>query len=128
MYTEVKAEHSFLEMINAAVSHELRNPLNSLIGQVCAMKQYFANFKKVISEMKKSESTNFVEKLKNIYNGLEKCSEKMSNACTFIDFFVHDILDYTILNKDSKNFIKDFQLFDIREAMDEILQILEDKS
>jgi signal transduction histidine kinase len=31
-YIEVKAEHSFLEMINAAVSHELRNPLNSLIG------------------------------------------------------------------------------------------------
>jgi signal transduction histidine kinase len=52
----------------------------------------------------------------------------MSNACKFIDFFVHDILDYTILNKDSKNFIKDFQIFDIREAMDEILQILEDKS
>jgi signal transduction histidine kinase len=32
LYIEVKAEHSFLEMINAAVSHELRNPLNSLIG------------------------------------------------------------------------------------------------
>jgi CheY-like chemotaxis protein len=32
----------------------------------------------------------------------------MSNSCKFIDFFVHDILDYTILNKDSKNFIKDF--------------------
>lgn len=32
LYNEVKAEHTFLEMINAAVSHELRNPLNSLIG------------------------------------------------------------------------------------------------
>ena len=38
LYIEVKSEHSFLEMINAAVSHELRNPLNSLIGQVTAMK------------------------------------------------------------------------------------------
>jgi signal transduction histidine kinase len=63
LYTEVKAEHTFLEMINAAVSHELRNPLNALIGQVCAMKQFFANFKKVIKEMKKSESSQFVTKL-----------------------------------------------------------------
>ena len=32
LYNEVKAEQAYLTMINAAVSHELRNPLNSLIG------------------------------------------------------------------------------------------------
>ena len=32
LYTEVKAEQSFLTLINATVSHELRNPLSSLIG------------------------------------------------------------------------------------------------
>jgi len=32
MLTEAKAEQSMLEMVNAMVSHELRNPLNSLIG------------------------------------------------------------------------------------------------
>ena len=31
LYNEAKAEQSFLTLINAAVSHELRNPLNSLI-------------------------------------------------------------------------------------------------
>jgi hypothetical protein len=46
------------------------------------------------------------EKLDKIQIGLERCSTKMSSACKFIDFFVHDVLDYTILNKDSKNFIK----------------------
>ena len=34
MYSEVSAEKSFLALINAAVSHELRNPLSSLIGQI----------------------------------------------------------------------------------------------
>jgi signal transduction histidine kinase len=34
LYAEVKAEKSFLALINAAVSHELRNPLSSLIGQI----------------------------------------------------------------------------------------------
>jgi signal transduction histidine kinase len=32
LYDETKAEQHFLELINASVSHELRNPLNSMIG------------------------------------------------------------------------------------------------
>lgn len=32
LYNEATAEKSFLALINAAVSHELRNPLSSLIG------------------------------------------------------------------------------------------------
>ena len=54
LYSEVKAEHTFLEMINAAVSHELRNPLNSLIGQVCAMQDFFTNFKQILESMDQS--------------------------------------------------------------------------
>jgi signal transduction histidine kinase len=34
LYDEIKAEKVFLVLINAAISHELRNPLNSLIGQI----------------------------------------------------------------------------------------------
>jgi hypothetical protein len=68
------------------------------------------------------------EKLEKIHLGLQKCSTKMSSACKFIDFFVHDVLDYTILNKDSKNFIKNSINFDINQAISEMLQILEDKT
>jgi len=49
LYNEVKAEKSFLTLINAAVSHELRNPLNSLIGQVSSMIEFFADFNTVIN-------------------------------------------------------------------------------
>ena len=34
LYNEVKAEQQFSTLMNAAVSHELRNPLNSLIGGI----------------------------------------------------------------------------------------------
>jgi signal transduction histidine kinase len=122
----VKSEHSFLELINAAVSHELRNPLNSLIGQVESMEDFFLIFRSVINEIK--ESPAVIEKLSKIQKGLENCGNKMSSACKFIDFFVHDILDYTILNKESKNFIKDKKTFDISEAIKEITDILNDKS
>ena len=41
---------------------------------------------------------------------------------------MHDVLDYTILNKDSKNFIKNCCNFNLQEAINEINHILEDKS
>ena len=34
LYDKIKAEQDFLSLINATVSHELRNPLASLIGQI----------------------------------------------------------------------------------------------
>ena len=51
----------------------------------------------------------------------------MSSACKFIDFFVHDILDYTILNKQEKNFTKNSSILDIREAIKELSDIMLDK-
>jgi signal transduction histidine kinase len=46
----------------------------------------------------------------------------------FVDFFVHDILDFTILNKDEKNFTKNITIFDIKLAVQQIIDILEDKT
>ena len=40
---------------------------------------------------------------------------------------MHDILDYTILNKEERNFVKNITLFDIRDAMNELKDILNDK-
>ena len=37
------------------------------------------------------------------------------------------MLDYTILNKEEKNFMKTVDTFDIREAINEIIEIQEDK-
>ena len=40
LYNEAKAEQTFSTLMNAAVSHELRNPLSSLISGIDAMKQF----------------------------------------------------------------------------------------
>jgi len=38
----------------------------------------------------------------------------MSSATKFIDFFVHDILDYTILNEDKTKFNYQISIFDVK--------------
>ena len=51
----------------------------------------------------------------------------MASATKFIDFFVQDILDYTILNNDENNFTKNITIFNLEIAVDEIVDILNDK-
>ena len=55
------------------------------------------------------------------------CGSKIFSATKFIDYFVHDILDYTILNKQQKNFTKNSVIIDIRDAIQEIMDIQHDK-
>jgi hypothetical protein len=62
-----------------------------------------------------------------IHGGLKVCTKKIVSASKFIDYFVHDMLDYSILNKEEKNFTKTVNSFDIRDAIEEIVEIQEDK-
>ena len=65
------------------------------------MEGFFDQFKEFISQMREE---GMKRKLNTIYIGLHKCGTKMTAAAQFIDFFVHDILDYSILNKNQKNY------------------------
>ena len=78
---------------------------------------------------KSNDEVKFFARFLNVLmTKFDKCGRKVSQAAKFIDFFVHDILDYTILNRDKKNFRKDITEFSIKEAIQEILEIQEDKA
>lgn len=51
----------------------------------------------------------------------------MKSATKFIDYFVHDILDFSVLNQNSKNFTKTNSVFNIKKAVEEIFEMLTDK-
>lgn len=77
------------------------------------------SFSTILYNLKKEKgdqviSKDLVDKLDDINEGIQTCGQKMFSATKFIDFFVHDILDYTILNKQAKNFVKHFSIRDIR--------------
>jgi len=63
----------------------------------------------------------------NIYTSIKTSGKKMLSATKFIDFFVNDILDYTILSKNKTNFTKNIAVFNIKTAVIEIIEILHDK-
>ena len=47
LYDDAKAEQKFHMLMNAAVSHELRNPLNSLVSGIETMQEYFNNLRDI---------------------------------------------------------------------------------
>ena len=51
----------------------------------------------------------------------------MKASANLIDYFVHDMLDYTVLTNDRKNFIKEITNFDLQDCIVSIYEILEDK-
>ena len=52
----------------------------------------------------------------------------MAAGSKFIDFFVHDILDYSILNTQKDNFTKNISVFNMSIAVKEIIESLNDKA
>ena len=89
------------------------------------MAEFFKQFQALIN---RTDDEEIKGRLYEVYKGLQVCSRKMSSATKFIDFFVHDILDYTILNKDEKNFTKNMAIFSIQNSVNEIIDTMNDKA
>ena len=105
-------------MINQTVSHELRNPLNSISEQLQKVRSILAILLMIVNELKKNKMYEEVtRKLSKVYNQLNNCQQKMNSATMFVEFFVNDMLDYAVLQNSEQGFIKDMSCFDIREAI-----------
>jgi hypothetical protein len=48
-----------------------------------------------------------------IFTQFKESLKKMCSSTKFIDFFVNDLLDYTVLNNAEANFTKNIDLFNI---------------
>ena len=63
-----------------------------------------------------------------LYNKIINSNKKMASSTKFIDFFVHDILDYTMLNKNESKFDKHITIFNVKDSVNEIIETLDDKT
>lgn len=66
LYDTSKAESDLLSLINSTMSHEMRNPLNSIISQCGIMESILMEFEKVLDRL------SFSIELKVIYGQLKK--------------------------------------------------------
>lgn len=55
LYDMEKAQNQVLSMINACVSHEMRNPLNSIIAQNMESKHVCEEIKDLVTELREEK-------------------------------------------------------------------------
>lgn len=99
LYNEAKAKKNFIDISSAIISHDLRNPLNSLKGQTEEMDNQLISFEVTLQQlMANSEISDPIKQgLGKTFSTFQVISDKIQVAVKNIEYFMHDIFDYTTL-------------------------------
>ena len=120
MYTVANGEKKLMALINATVSHEMRNPLNSIHSQLIKQTQVNEKMKEIIETyLKDKEHRKLKKKLNKIHREFVECTNINMSSSKILNFLVNDILDFSQLRFGI--FRKDTFNFNIREAIEEIV-------
>jgi signal transduction histidine kinase len=103
LYEQIKAQKSFQEIINATISHEMRNPLNSIISN-CSLLE---------------SDPSLTEKVKKRLN-------TMKISCNLLTSFLHDLIDWTQIKLDKFN--KKTEHFNIRQTFEDVIKMMRFKA
>lgn len=96
---QLKVQNHFFEMIAATISHDMRTPLNAILGMGKSLVNYI-----------------------NHENGL-KNHRVMMNSASLLLFLVNDLLDLFRLN--NNKFTKNESLCSFREQIEELLEMFQ---
>ena len=114
-------ERKYMAYMNSTISHEMRNPLNSISSQIQLLKAMFEDF---ASSKEEYEGKLSREEKQQIEAFEKQCNSSMHichSSCKLLMFSVEDILALPQL-KDGK-FTKNIQQVNIEEATREVMSI-----
>ena len=100
LYDKQKAENKLVGVINASLSHEMRNPLNSIIAQNIEKARLYTELEKILEE-----NPSIKERTSAIMKQLIKGKKVQESSCKIMMYLVSDFLDYAqiIAGKFRKN-------------------------
>ena len=99
LYDNQKMQNQALEMINACVSHEMRNPLNSIVAHNIEKKHLYIKLEKALAQLEEEVSINtnagkLVEKCQFILKKLNTGLKVQESSSFCLQFMVQDMLDF----------------------------------
>lgn len=109
-----QGEKRILQLINACVSHEMRNPINSIIAMNLKLKDIFERL--VQSDLIEQETRDEIQKTLSCQEGSSK----------LLSFYVCDLLCLSQIEKGT--FKKKICRFDVRNAIREVVSIQAEKA
>ena len=103
LYEQVTAQKSFQEIINATISHEMRNPLKSI-----------------------STNCRLLEKDEELPERIRERVQTMKISSNLLTSFLHDLVDWTHIKLG--HFKKKDAMFDIGETFRDIIKMMKFKA
>ena len=89
LYDKQKEENKLVGLINASLSHEVRNPLNSIIAQNFDKKRLYEDLKKTVDF-----HPSVKEKTADIIHQLNQGMKVQESSCKLMMFMAQSHLDY----------------------------------
>ena len=121
LYDTSKAESELLSLINSTISHEMRNPLNSIINQCKIMQIICQQFFGTLENISGIVERPIYNQLAFIYEQVSKGNEIQTSSSSLLLLNVEDILGYAQLK--AGKFVKNIKKFNIKRAVEEIVSI-----
>ena len=118
-YQRLIGEKKLLEQINAIVSHEMRNPLNSILAMI---NKIIYHKDVILHNIEDPEIRDFLRDLlvENM-DEITACTMTLRASTKLLEFEVSDML--TLAQIESNKFRINIVSFDIREAVLEVMEI-----
>ena len=100
--------------MNATVSHEMRNPLNSIIAENLKLHEKVKKIEALVNVDKK-RSTKLKNNVLEIVMEMKESIDIQYSSTKLLNFSVNDMLSLAQLN--SSKFRKEYCMFDIRDSI-----------
>lgn len=116
------SEKKLLELVNACVSHEMRNPINGIFSMNIRVRDLLERlFLKFTARLGADD-----EEVELIRNELLQSIGVQESCTKLLNFYVADLLCLAQIEKGT--FRKNISKFNLREAIEEIITVQQDKA
>ena len=121
LYDTKKAEGELLTLINSTISHEMRNPLNSIINQCKILYQLGINITGMLKDVKPDISEEQWLEIMENEEEVEASTKIMTTSSNLLLLNVEDILGYAQLQ--AGRFVKVIKKMNVKKMVNEIVSI-----
>jgi len=121
----LEGKQHVLETINATVSHEMRNPIQSILVMNLKLNEISELLQDIVNSTE-TDAKVIKEQIKVIIHEQKECCNIQQSSTKLLNYFVNDILSFAQL--ESGKFRHDLSTFCIKDSIGEILQIMKFKT
>ena len=123
LYNTAKAQTELLSLINSTISHEMRNPLNSIINECKIQQIMIFSLQQLMSTCQQMMPPDIFSQTVDVIQKLMRGNKVQKSSSELLMLNVEDILGYAQIK--NNRFTKHLKPFNIKRSVQDIMEIQE---